>query len=93
MFRLLESATADRVAMLIDGTRHKVPAGVSVAAALCLLDRLPFESASGTRYPRAPYCMMGACFNCLVRIDGDAHQRACMVEVSNGMRVETALDD
>jgi len=37
--------------------------------------------------PRAPYCMMGVCFDCLVMIDGVANQQACMVTAADGMRV------
>jgi predicted molibdopterin-dependent oxidoreductase YjgC len=40
---------------------------------------------SGTH--RAPYCMMGACFDCLVEIDGIPNQQACQTLVREGMRV------
>src|SRR5262245_41138082 len=32
---------------------------------------------------------MGACFDCLVTIDGAANQRACMAKVRAGMRIES----
>ena len=32
--------------------------------------------------------MMGVCFDCLVQIDGDGNQQACMREVRDGMIVE-----
>ena len=38
--------------------------------------------------PRGVFCGMGVCFDCLVRIDGRANQRACMTKVAPGMRVE-----
>jgi hypothetical protein len=38
--------------------------------------------------PRAPYCMMGVCFECLMVIDGVASRQACMVRVHPGMRIE-----
>ena len=38
--------------------------------------------------PRGPYCMMGACFECLVSVDGEPNQQACMVPARDGMRVE-----
>ena len=38
--------------------------------------------------PRGVFCGMGICFDCLVRIDGRANQRACMTKVVPGMRVE-----
>jgi sarcosine oxidase subunit alpha len=38
---------------------------------------------------RAPFCGMGICFECRVRIDGIAQQRACMAIVREGMQVAT----
>ena len=38
--------------------------------------------------PRGIFCGMGVCFECLVRIDGRASQRACMAKVVPGMRIE-----
>jgi hydrogen cyanide synthase HcnC len=37
--------------------------------------------------PRAPYCMMGVCFDCLMEIDGVPNTQACMVPVAEGMRI------
>jgi D-hydroxyproline dehydrogenase subunit gamma len=42
---------------------------------------------SGAR--RAPYCMMGVCFECLVTIDGVGNRQACLIPARAGMRVET----
>ncbi|MFU1477288.1 (2Fe-2S)-binding protein [Roseovarius sp. C7] len=42
--------------------------------------------------PRGPFCMMGACFDCLVEIDGVARQ-ACMVEVCAGLDIRPAHQD
>ena len=38
--------------------------------------------------PRGVFCGMGVCFDCLVRIDGKAGQRACMTKVAEGMRIQ-----
>ena len=38
---------------------------------------------------RAPFCMMGVCFDCLVEIDGVGSQQACLVRVREGMQVAT----
>jgi len=32
---------------------------------------------------------MGVCFDCLVSIDGIGNRQACLVQVAQGMRVET----
>jgi len=37
--------------------------------------------------PRAPYCMMGVCFDCLVTIDGVGNRQACLVRVTDGMAI------
>jgi aerobic-type carbon monoxide dehydrogenase small subunit (CoxS/CutS family) len=39
--------------------------------------------------PRAMFCGIGICFDCLVCIDGLANQRACLVLARDGMRVES----
>jgi sarcosine oxidase subunit alpha len=41
--------------------------------------------------PRAPYCMMGVCFDCLVTIDGVGNRQGCLVRVRDGMQVEIQL--
>jgi aerobic-type carbon monoxide dehydrogenase small subunit (CoxS/CutS family) len=38
--------------------------------------------------PRAPLCLMGSCFDCLVQVDGQANVQACMVRVKDGMQVQ-----
>ncbi|MEQ1776460.1 MAG: (2Fe-2S)-binding protein [Burkholderiales bacterium] len=40
---------------------------------------------------RAPYCMMGVCFECLMVIDGVASRQACMIKVQPGMRIKRQL--
>ena len=41
--------------------------------------------------PRAPFCMMGVCFECLVEVDGITNQQACMIRVKGGMRVSRGV--
>ncbi len=77
------------VEIVADGRRARVPAGISVAAALLDLDARAFR-ASVRGEPRAPLCGMGICFECRATIDGVPHRRACLVAVADGMRVDTA---
>lgn len=75
------------VSLTINGKAVQVPAGISVAAAIARAGA-PFRHAlAGPR--RAPFCGMGVCFECRVRIDGRAQQRSCMLPVRDGMRVES----
>ena len=41
---------------------------------------------SGER--RAPFCMMGSCFECVATVDGVSSQQTCLIIVRDGMRVE-----
>lgn len=91
MFRLLSDAPA-QVVVRLDEVDVSVPAGVSVAAALLYLDRIPTRHSPVSGAARAPFCMMGACFECLVEIDGVSHQRACQRQVEAGMRLRLQLN-
>ena len=65
--------------------------GESVAAALLAAGVRTFRRSVGGE-PRGYYCGMGVCYECRVRIDGRANQRACMTAVQPGMRVEVQQD-
>lgn len=86
--RLPEGVTAE-VAVTIDGAPFAACAGDTVAAALLASGRLAFRATPVTGAARGPFCMMGACFDCLVTIDGRPNQQACMLAVAPGMRIET----
>ncbi|MBD1589600.1 (2Fe-2S)-binding protein [Pseudomonas typographi] len=64
-----------------------VPAGSTVAAALLMSGINRFRATPVSEAPRAPYCMMGVCFDCLVTVDGVPNRQSCLVEVAAGMRI------
>ena len=90
MFRLLEAA-GEQIVIEVDDSQETVPAGVSVAAALLYLDKIPLRHSVVNAQPRAPFCMMGICFECLIEVDGVANQRACQLQVQAGMRLRLQL--
>lgn len=71
---------ADQTVLARDGDSV---AAAMLAAGLASCRRTPVSGA-----PRAPYCLMGVCFDCLVEIDGAANQQACLVPVREGMVVQ-----
>ncbi len=88
------------VTLTFDETPLEVPAGCTVAAALLANGVSTFRTTPVSGAPRAPYCMMGACFDCLVEIDGVPNRQSCLVTVAPGMQVRTqsglrslAMDD
>lgn len=76
-----------RVELCVNGRSLQVRAGISVAAALAQSGTATRRSPRGQ--PRAPLCGMGICFECRVCIDGEAHVRACLITVRDGMVVTT----
>ena len=88
MFRLVEDSGIDTVTLRIEDREYDVPAGISVAAAvlLCGVDKVRITPVTAS--PRLPYCMMGICFDCLMRIDGVPNQQACQIEVVENMTIE-----
>lgn len=71
-----------------DGEVFHVPEGISVAAALLSFSRGAFRTSIVGSEPRAPYCMMGVCFECLVEIDGIPARQSCMTPIRDGMIIK-----
>ena len=73
----------------LDGQPQRVPAGVTVAAALYIAGPgITRISVSGER--RAAFCGMGICQECRVLIDGQ-RRLACQTLCVEGMAVQTAV--
>ena len=89
MFKRLQDDVRKPLTVTINGQTVQVNDGDSVAAAV-LVHGLRFTRTTAVSgAPRAPFCLMGVCFECLMVIDGKPNQRACMETVREGMRIET----
>ncbi|ATA20944.1 glycine/D-amino acid oxidase-like deaminating enzyme [Gibbsiella quercinecans] len=72
-----------------NGTPIPAQQGETIAAALARADLVSIrQTQSGDR--RGLYCGMGACFECVVEVDGCPGQRSCMTKVANGMQISSA---
>jgi predicted molibdopterin-dependent oxidoreductase YjgC len=89
LFRTIPAATNAVVEVEFNGQSLSVPAQCSVAAALLAAGVSRFRSTPVSGAPRAPYCMMGVCFECLLEIDGVANAQACLVTIQAGMKIRT----
>jgi predicted molibdopterin-dependent oxidoreductase YjgC len=87
MFRRLHDPAAPTVAITFEGETLDVDPSDTVAAALLVADAGHTRTTPVSGAKRAPFCMMGACFECLVEIDGLPNQQACMTQVRAGMAV------
>jgi len=77
----------DQVRIIWEGREIAARRGDSLAAALLAAGIATLRETPVSGAPRAPYCMMGICFECLVEVDGLANCQACMTPVAAGMRV------
>ncbi|AMM23698.1 FAD-dependent oxidoreductase [Variovorax sp. PAMC 28711] len=69
----------------VDGLEGETIAAALSAAGIAALR----QTRSGQ--PRGLYCGMGACFDCLVTVDGQASQRACLTKAADGQQVRSAM--
>ena len=70
----------DRAAGLtlrVNGTQAFAAEGDTLAAVLLASGWLDFGLAAPGQAPSGPLCLMGSCYQCLVRVDGGAPVRAC----------------
>ncbi len=87
MFTLLPHNTEATVTVIVNGTDLSVPRGFTAAAAMLLQGSGPTRTTPLSGEGRAPYCMMGVCFECLMEINGEPNQQGCSMPVSDGMRI------
>jgi predicted molibdopterin-dependent oxidoreductase YjgC len=81
-------STDETLTVNFEGQSCIVPTGVTVAAALLGHDDDHFCKSAEDGEKRAPYCLMGVCFECLVEIDGMKNRQACLEPVYEGMQIK-----
>jgi predicted molibdopterin-dependent oxidoreductase YjgC len=88
MFRPIHSTHARPIVTLrVQGQPVTARTGDTLAMALLNAGLVPFRQTPVSGQPRAPLCLMGVCFDCLVEVDGQQNVQSCMVEVQEGMQV------
>ncbi|KVN04814.1 MULTISPECIES: (2Fe-2S)-binding protein [unclassified Burkholderia] len=82
------TAAMRTVTIFVDDVPVAVPDGSTVAAALLTVQLpYPWRRSAVSHTPRAPYCLMGVCFECVAEIDGQSGCRTCLTPVRAGMRI------
>jgi D-hydroxyproline dehydrogenase subunit gamma len=75
------------ITVKVDGQPVRVRPGDSAATAVLAAGMLPSRTTAVSGSGRAPYCMMGICFECLLHIDGMDNVQGCMTTVKPGMDI------
>lgn len=86
--RRINLASENAIRMTIADDEVIAMRGESVATAALAAGIKVSRIATVSGEQRAPYCLMGVCFECLMVIDGKPNRQACMTPVRDGMVVE-----
>jgi predicted molibdopterin-dependent oxidoreductase YjgC len=78
------------VSFTFDGTPMTAEPGQTVGAALLAAGVRSWRATRSGGRPRGLFCGIGACFDCLVDVNGDRAVRACLVPVREGDDVRTS---
>lgn len=92
MFKRLSGPGIDfqeDICFFYEGKKFVAKEGDTVASALLVNGVGVFRTTPGSSSPRAPYCMMGICFECLLEVDGVPNVQSCQTEVVDGMIVKS----
>lgn len=92
MFRKLHElqglSAPSPLTLTVDGQAVQAEPGETVAGVMLRQTPLYVRTTPVLGNPRAPYCMMGVCFECLAIVDGVPSTQTCLVQVRDGMKVE-----
>jgi hypothetical protein len=91
MFRPRPEASPETITVVVEGRATLIPRSVSAAAAVLLAGFRSVRETPIEGNERAPYCMMGVCFDCLAEIDGVPNRQSCMVEARPGMQIRRQI--
>ena len=84
------STTAKReVTFTFNGKSFKGIEGQSIAAALMATGVRELRKTRFEEEPRLIFCGIGICFDCVVVVNGVANQRACLIEITEGAKIES----
>jgi predicted molibdopterin-dependent oxidoreductase YjgC len=88
MFKKLLEPGFSKITIYIDGVAVEAEQGETVAAVI-LRQKVSHNRTSPVNgSARAPFCMMGVCFDCLATVNGVRSTQSCLMTVQEGMYVE-----
>ncbi|MGH1429087.1 MAG: (2Fe-2S)-binding protein [Arenicella sp.] len=88
MFTRTSKDKAQTVCIFFEDKKIFVRENLNVAAALLEAGIDHFRETPVSGASRAPFCMMGVCFDCLLTIDELNNQQSCMIKVREGMQIK-----
>jgi predicted molibdopterin-dependent oxidoreductase YjgC len=89
---MLHRAVPEPWTILVDGSPVRAREGDSAASAMLAAGIRVTRLSPVSGAPRGPWCMLGACFDCVAIVDGKLGVRTCMTPAREGLRVDTRRD-
>lgn len=83
----MTAANSPKVEFTFNGQPLQAKEGQSIAAGLMSNGILAWRLTRKSAQPRGVFCGIGVCFDCLVKVDGLTNQRACLIQITEGMDV------
>ena len=83
-----ETPAAQQISFDFEGETVLAAADSTLANALLVHGISTFRLTPGSGSARGPFCLMGACYDCLVMVDERENQQACMTRARAGMQVQ-----
>lgn len=81
---MLPAELRDESTILFDGTEVPFRPGQTVGAALVEAGIRSWRTTRISGRPRGLFCGIGACYDCLLTINGRPNQRACLAPAESG---------
>ena len=85
----MSTPSKKEVTFTFNGDTFKGVEGQSIAAALMASGVRELRRTRFNEEPRLIFCGIGICFDCVVVINDVANQRACLIEISDGAKIES----
>ncbi len=77
------------ISFTFNGKTFEGEPGQTIAAVLIDNGQRVLRSTRFAGNERSIFCGIGICFDCVVTINGISNQRTCLVEIVDGMKVES----
>ncbi|GAA1198122.1 (2Fe-2S)-binding protein [Prauserella alba] len=85
------TAEPERFEVAFDGRPLPATAGQSVGSVLTDAGIRSWRTTRTGHRPRGLFCGIGVCYDCLITVDGEPNQRACLVPARPGMTLSSTV--
>lgn len=85
---IIQEKNEKKVTITVEGKETEAYEGEPIAAALLASGIKVFRKTKKRKDPRGPYCGIGLCTDCVMKVNGEPNVRTCITPVEDGMVIE-----